>query len=500
MVVKKRFLANLYDSFLTIYPVIIVVLVLSAFIPISSEMLIAFLISVIILILGTALFTFGSELSLAEIGKKMGNSIIKSKKLWLILGVSLILGTILTIAEPDLRVLASQVTSIPSNFLIVVISLGVGLFMVIAALRSIFGWNLNIILLISYVLIGILTFVAPEDLIPFAYDSGGVTTGTISIPFIITLGVGLVSSRTDRKAKEDQFGLVALCSTGPIIMVILLSMLFKLDTTYDINSLLHEHFTIQVYLSNLVKALKDTMFSIAPIIVVFIIYQMISKGFSKKKMNKICYGLFFVVVGLIMFLLSVNVGFMDIAMFIGKSLSQSKYPLVLVPLIMVFAFFTAIAEPAVKVLVHEIDALTGGTVDKSHISIAIALGVSISAALSLIRIYTHTSFIYYAIPCYAVSLILMFFIPKYFAAIAFDVGGATGGTLTTAFLLPMVIGACDVYNGNVLTEAFGLAAFTSIIPIITVECVGVLYTIRTSSHQKIMSLDDSIISFEEVTS
>ena len=496
----KKFLNNLYDSFFTIYPVVLAVLLLANFMPLKVDMLYAFLISVILLIFGTALFTFGTDLSLTDIGQKMGNTIVKSKKLWIILGVSLILGTILTIAEPDLRVLAEQVTSIPSNLLIIIISVGVGLFMVIAALRSIFGLNLNIILLISYIIIGILTFIAPEDLIPFAYDSGGVTTGTISIPFIITMGVGLVASRTDKKAKEDQFGLVALCSTGPILMVLILSMIYKLDSSYDINALLHENFTFQVFLDGFIRAVKDTAFSILPIIVAFFLYQCLTKGASKKDLRRICLGFVFVIFGLILFLMSVNVGFMDVAMTIGKTLSDSNYAWLLVPLIMLFAFFTSIAEPAVKVIVHEIEVLTKGTVDKSHINVAIAVGVSISAALSLIRIYTHTSFIYYAIPCYAIALILMFFIPKYFAAISFDVGGATGGTLTTAFLLPMVIGACYVYNGNILTEAFGLAAFTSIIPIITVECVGVLYNIRIKSHKKVLLLDDSIISFEEVSS
>ncbi len=494
----KRFLNNLYDSFLTIIPVIITVCVLTFFLPFKIELLVSFLISSVLLIIGSALFTTGTEISLIDIGQKMGNRIIKSKKLWLILGVSLLLGTILTIAEPDLRVLAEQVTSIPSNIIILVISLGVGIFMVIAALRSIFGLNLNVILLISYLLIGILTFIAPSDLIPFAYDSGGVTTGTISIPFIITLGVGLVASRTDKKAKEDQFGLVALCSTGPILMVLILSMILKVDTTYDIHSLLHEEFSLQLYLDSFFQAIKDTLFSISPIIVVFIIYEIITNEISKRMLHRICFGFILVVSGLILFLMSVNVGFMDVAMFIGKTLSLGQYPWLLVPLIMFFAYFTSIAEPAVKVIVKEIELLTGGTVSKSHISTAIAIGVSASVALSLIRIYTHTSFLYYAIPCYVISLVLMFFIPKYFTAIAFDVGGATGGTLTTAFLLPMVIGACDVYNGNILTEAFGLAAFTSIIPIITVEFVGVLYNIRVQSRKKVMLLDDSIVSFTEV--
>ena len=497
MKMTKKFINYLIDSFFTIYPVSMMVVLLSFFLPMDIGMLFFFLLSTVFLVFGTALFSLGTDISLIDIGQKMGNRIVKSKKIWLVLLVSLLLGTILTIAEPDLRLLAEQVTSIPSNLLILVISLGVGIFMAIAALRSIFGLNLNWILFISYVIIGIFTFVAPSSLIPFAYDSGGVTTGTISIPFIITLGVGLVASRTDKKAKEDQFGLVALCSTGPILMVLLMSTLCKIDTTYDINTLVHDSYQFSLYFTSFIVSVKNALFSILPVIIVFIIYQLFTKELSKKELKRIIIGFLMVIFGLILFLTSINVGFMDAAMFIGKSLSLSSHPWLLVPLIMLFAFFTAIAEPAVKVIVNEIELLTGGTINKSHISTAIAIGVSASAALSLIRIYTHTSFIYYAVICYSLALILMFLIPKHFTAIAFDVGGATGGTLTTAFLLPMVIGACYVYNGNILTEAFGLAAFTSIIPIITVEFVGLLYVTRLNSVKKLQLLDDSIISFEE---
>ena len=492
----KRFLDNLYESFMTIYPIMITVILIFLFIPFNLNLMMSFIYSSVLLILGTSLFTFGAELSLVNIGQRIGTRIVNSKKLWLVLIVSLILGTILTIAEPDLRVLAEQVTSIPSNILIVIISGGVGIFMLIAALRSIYGFDLNNILLISYIIIGLLTLYAPADIIPFAYDSGGVTTGTISIPFIVTLGVGLVASRTDKKAKEDQFGLVALCSTGPILIVLLISILFKITPSYDINEFLHDSISFGTYIENFIIAIKDTLFSTLPVILVSIVYILITRELKKSQLKTIFFGFFYVVIGLVLFLLSVNVGFMEVAMYIGKSFSLTAHPWVLFPIIMFIAYFIAIAEPAVKVIVDKIELLTGGTVEKKHISTAIAIGVSLAAMISLIRIQTHTPFVYYAFPFYALALILMFFIPKYFTAIAFDVGGATGGTLTTAFILPMLIGACEVYHGNVLTDAFGLAALTSLIPIVTVEIVGILYSIRIKSKERVKLLDDTIISFE----
>lgn len=487
---------NFESSMITILPVVFMVLVLSLFIPISRDVLISFILSSVLLIMGSALFTFGADLSMIVIGNKIGKDLVKSKKIWLILIVGFIIGTVVTIAEPDLLVLAEQLTSIPSWLLIIVISLGVGVCVLLASARSLFGWNLNIMLLIGFSIIFLLMFLVPSDFIPVAFDSGGVTTGTISIPFILTLGMGLVANRIDKKAKEDSFGLVALASTGPIIMVLLLGLLMNQSGNMSFDSSIYTNFAFSNYITQLVINFKDVLMAISPIMIVFLIYYIFTRNVSKNELNKILFGTIITIVGLTIFLVASNVGFLNMGYYIGEYVvGSTSHKYMLIPIIMVLSFFIAIAEPAVVILIEQVEEFTEGAISKSILKVALAIGVSLAAGLSILRVLTRTSFLYYAVIGYGIALILMFLIPKVFTAIAFDAGGATGGSLTTTFLLPMAIGACVALGGNVYTDAFGLASMVSLVPIITVEVVGLIYQLKMNTTINVDMLDDSIIDY-----
>lgn len=496
----KKLKTEFKNSLETIIPVVIIVLILSLFIPMTPSFLISFILSSILLIIGSTLFTFGADLSMVIIGNKIGKDLVKSKKIWLILIVSFIIGTVVTIAEPDLIVLAEQITSISSLWLILLISIGVGLCLLLASARSLFGWDLNKILIISFIIIFILLGFVPKNFIPLAFDSGGVTTGTISIPFIITLGIGLVSSRLDKKAKEESFGLVALASTGPIIMVLLLGLFTNtnLDMTFD-NSM-YTNFDFSNYFIQTLLCFKDVMIAILPIIIVFIIYRKLTKKIKTLELHKIIFGILVTIIGLTIFLVAANVGFLNMGYFIGEYFGNSNFKYLLIPIIMIISYFIAIAEPAVIILIDQVEEFTNGSISKNVLKISLALGVSLAAGLSIIRVFTETSFIYYALIGYGISLILTFFIPKVFTAIAFDSGGATGGSLTTAFLLPIAIGACVSLDGNVYANAFGFASMVSLVPIITIEIVGLIYQIKTKYIERYNEFDDSIIDYNwEVT-
>lgn len=491
----KHIQNSLKEAVISIIPVVIVVMLLSLLIPMTPSLMISFFISSVILVIGTGLFTFGADISMLLIGEKIGNKLVRSKKISIILLVSLIIGIVTTIAEPDLRVLADQLTSIPSNTLIIIISVGVGVYMLLSSLRSIYNLDLNMMLLISFILIFILMIFVPSDFIPIAFDSGGATTGTISIPFIMTLGVGLTANRTDKKAKESSFGLVALCSTGPILMVMLMGIFFNNVSDVNLSELVNNSYGYNAYFSQLIVSLKDVLFSISPIIIVFIIYQLITKEINKLEMRKIVFGLFVIIIGLTLFLTAANVGFMDMGYLIGEYMADSEYKYLLVPIVMILAFFIAIAEPAVKILVDQIEELTEGSISKKSMNLGLSLGVSLAAGMSIVRAFTGLSFLYFVIPGYIICLALMFFVPKTFTAIAFDSGGATGGTLTTTFLLPIAIGVCLANDGNILTDAFGLAALVSLIPIITIQLIGLLYQVKNRRTISIEDLDESIIDY-----
>lgn len=491
----KNFKENIKESVVTIGPIILVVLLLALFIPMTPSFLISFLISSILLIIGCSLFTFGADLSMAIIGNKLGKDLVKSKNVVLILIASFIIGTVVTIAEPDLLVLAEQITSIPSFLLILTISLGVGACMLLASARSLYGLDLNKILIFCFSIIFILMLFVPIDFIPVAFDSGGVTTGTISIPFIITLGIGLVSSRVDNKAKEDSFGLVALASTGPILMVLLLGLFNGPEKQLVFDNSIYTNFSFFNYINQLSICLSNVLLAIIPILIVFIIYYFITKNVTEREFHKIILGIILTILGLTIFLVASNVGFLNMGYFIGEYIGNSQGKFLLIPLIMILAFFIAIAEPAVIVLINQINEFTGGSIPKKVLQVALALGVSIAAGLSMVRVFTGTPFVYYVLIGYGLALFLTFFIPKTFTAIAFDAGGATGGSLTTTFLLPITIGACYAVGGNVYTDAFGLASMVSLIPIITVEIVGVLYEIKLRIAARVDMLDDSIVDY-----
>lgn len=491
----KEFKRNLYSAAETILPIVLIVQIITLIIPVSRGVLISFLLSSILLIFGSAIFTFGADLSMVHIGNKIGKDLVKSKKIILILVVGFIIGTVVTIAEPDLLVLAEQLTSIPSWILILIISLGVGGCVLLASARSLFGWDLNIMLIIGFIIIFILMFFVPKDFIPVAFDSGGVTTGTMSIPFILTLGMGLVANRIDKKAKEESFGLVALASTGPIIMVLLLGLFMNYESGMSFDSSIYTEFSFYNYVTQLFVCFKDVLMAVLPIVVVFIVYYFISKRVSKRELHKIIFGIIVTIIGLTMFLVASNVGFLNMGYYIGNYITGTDYKYMLIPVIMILSFFIAIAEPAVVILIDQVEEFTEGGISKNMLKVALALGVSLAAGMAILRVFTGTSFMIYALIGYGIALLLTFFIPKVFTAIAFDAGGATGGSLTTTFLLPMAIGACVSLGGNVYTDAFGLASLVSLVPIITVEVTGLIYEVKRRIITRVETLDDSIVDY-----
>lgn len=492
----KKIKDDFLTSIQTIGPVVLIVLLLSLVIPMDKYFLLSFLLSSFLIVIGSTLFTFGADLSMVIIGNKIGKDLVKSKSIWIILFVSFIIGTVVTIAEPDLLVLSEQFTSVPTLLLVLIISFGVGLCLLLASIRSLFGLDLNKMLLIFFILIFILLFFVPPNFIPLAFDSGGVTTGTISIPFIITLGIGFVSNRIDNKAKEDSFGLVSLASTGPILMVLLLGLFYSPEEVMNFDNSIYTNFSFNNYIEQLIISFKQVLIATSPIVAVFIVYNKIKKNMKSKEIKRISTGIVITIIGLTIFLLAANVGFLNMGYYIGEYIASSSYKNLLIPIIMVISFFVAIAEPAVIILIDQVNELTEGAISKNVMKIALALGVSIASGLSIIRVFTATSFVYYAIIGYGIALILMAFIPRVFTAIAFDAGGATGGSLTTAFLLPMAIGACYATNGNVYTDAFGLASMVSLVPIITIEIVGVIYQIKMDYMLRDELLDDTIIDYD----
>ena len=508
-------LSKLKESLFSVLPVAVIVLIF-AVTPITdftTKEIVTFVVSAIMLILGIALFNVGADLAMTPMGEQVGAGLTKSKKLPLLLGVGFAMGVLITVAEPDLSVLAEQVKAVMnSTVLIVTVGVGVGLFLVIAISKIVFRKDLSALLIFFYMVLFALTAIMFENdkgvFLPMAFDSGGVTTGPITVPFIMALGVGVALNTGGRNAKENSFGLIALCSIGPMIAVMALSLASSGDMSYTLPD-----YSVEANLgANFAPALGagvrgvavalEVLIALGLIVVFFLILQFTVLKLPKQKLLQIGIGIVYTYVGLVVFLTSVKVGFMPIGFKLGAEIAEYSKPLLIV-FAFVIGLVVVLAEPAVHVLNKQVEQITNGAVSKKSMLIALSLGVGISIGLSVIRIIYGFSLLYYLIPGYLISLGLSFFVPKIYTAIAFDSGGVASGPLTSSFILPFAVGACAVLCGEqeVLNLAFGIVAMVAMTPLITIQLLGFRAVATAKVKEKIVMRrildadDEQIIDF-----
>lgn len=468
------------EALKSVLPITALVLVLCFFlVPVPNGALLSFVFGAALLVVGMGLFTLGTELSMSRIGQAVGAAITKSRRLGVIVGVALVMGVLITISEPDLTVLASQVPGVPDLTLILAVALGVGIFLVLALLRILFKVRMSLLLLISYGLVFILAIFVPGSFLAVAFDSGGVTTGPMTVPFILALGVGVASIRSDNDAENDSFGLVALCSVGPILAVMLLGIFFKPSEGAAVQSTLpdaqNSMTLFQTFAGALPQYALDVALALAPIALFFVVFQLVSLHMNKVAVLRIVAGLVYTYVGLVLFLLGVNVGFMPVGDYIGLLLGGSQTRWLLVPIGMVIGWFVVSAEPAVHVLNQQVYEMTAGAIPKKALKLSLSAGVSLSVGLSMLRVLTGIPLMYLLIPGYVIAMALMFFVPPVFTAIAFDSGGVASGPMTATFLLPLAMGACRAVGGNVAVDAFGVVAMVAMTPLIAIQLLGLVY-------------------------
>lgn len=469
--------AKLKEAVVAVVPIIIIVLILSFSIaPLTPSVILSFLMGAVMVIIGMMFFTLGAEMSMTPMGERVGARMTKSKNILLIIGLGFLLGVMITISEPDLQVLASQVPSIPNMTLILAVALGVGIFLVFALLRILFRISLSKMLVVFYLIVFVLAFLVPADFRAVAFDSGGVTTGPMTVPFIMALGIGIAAIRNDKSAADDSFGLVALCSVGPILAVLVLGMIFHpTESSYSATQIPQVEDTVELwhmFAHELPHYMGEIAISLLPIVVFFAIFQLVALRLNKRNLGKIIVGLVYTYIGLVLFLAGANVGFMPAGNYLGSVLADGPFRYLLVPLGALIGFFIVKAEPAVYVLNHQVEEITDGRISARAMGMALSLGVAASVALAMIRVLTGIPILYFLIPGYAVAIILSFKVPKIFTAIAFDSGGVASGPMTATFLLPLAQGACLAVGGNLVADAFGVVAMVAMTPLITIQIMG----------------------------
>ena len=477
----KALWIKLKESALSVLPVALIVLILNCtpLVNFTTTETVIFTCSSLALIIGIALFNLGADIAMTPMGEQIGSSLPKAGKFKTLLLVCFVMGVFITIAEPDLSVLASQVKEVINGTLLTVsIGIGVGLFLLLSVLKIVFRITLSQMLTFFYMLlfalVSLVLINGNASFLPLAFDSGGVTTGPITVPFIMALGMGVSASLGDKKDRESSFGFIALCSIGPILAVMLLGVFATGTIDYKIPI---DDYTMATEASGFFTALLHTMKEVAiallPIVVCFFALQILFMRLPKKRLHQIIVGIFYTFFGLVVFLTAVTIGFMPIGYKLGTQLAELPTGW-LVAIAFVLGFAVVLAEPAIHVLKRQVEMVTGGAVSKTSMLLALSIGVGLSIALSVIRIVFDFSILYYVIPGYFISLGLSFFVPKLYTAIAFDSGGVASGPLTSTFILPFVIGICFVLQGEsaILLDAFGLVAMVAMTPLITIQALG----------------------------
>lgn len=380
--------------------------------------------------------------------------------------------------------------------LILSVACGVGVFLVVAFLRMLFGIPLPPLLLIFYMIIFIFAFFVPKDFLSVAFDSGGVTTGPMTVPFIMALGIGISSIRSDRHAADDSFGLVALCSIGPILAVMILGMIYNPQEANYMPPVIPEIENSvqlwQLFALEFPTYMKEIAIALLPILLFFLIYQIVVLKLTKKKLIKIIVGLIYTYIGLVLFLTGVNVGFMPAGNYLGQIIAGLEKSWVLIPIAMVMGFFIVKAEPAVYVLNKQVEEITDGAISAKAMGMGLSIGVAVSLGIAMIRVLTGISILWFLIPGYAIALGISFFVPKIYTAIAFDSGGVASGPMTAAFLLPLAQGACVALGGNIVTDAFGVVAMVAMTPLITIQVMGLYAKITSTSDKRSTELKQPV--------
>ena len=495
------------ESLAAVVPITVIVLFLSVFIvPLEVGTIALFMFGAVLLIIGMGFFQLGAEISMTPLGEGIGGQLFKSRRLPLILLIAFIMGAIITIAEPDLQVLANQVESIPNQVLIWTVAVGVGVFLAVAVLRILFRIPLARILTILYAGLFILSFFALSEFVAVAFDAGGVTTGPMTVPFIMAVGIGLSAARSDKEGSSDSFGLVALCSVGPIMMVMLLGIFYNpTDAAYAAVEVSQIHTMQDVareFAVQLPHYAREVLFSMLPVLGVFVIFQLFSRRYHRYQVIKMTLGFVYTLIGLILFLTGVNVGFAPVGSLLGGELAARELRWILIPVGMIIGYYIVKAEPAVQLLNHQVEDITSGMISARTMNRCLSVGVAAAVALAMVRVLTGISIYWIIIPGYLAALILARFVPPIFVGIAFDSGGVASGPMTSTFLLPLAMGACISAGGNVVTDAFGVVALVALAPLIAIQLAGVAYRRKAAGKPapapaEAVSQDDEILELEE---
>ena len=480
---------KLKDILKSVLPVVFIVLVLNyTLTPLDAPVLMGFLTGTVFIIAGLVFFLIGVDIGITPLGTHMGSVLTKTNKMWIVAVAGIILGFFISVAEPGLLILAKQVDGVTTGHIssisiLIIVSIGLAVMLALGLVRAVYNFPLYKLLTILYLITFGLSIFSSREFLAIGFDASGATTGVLAVPFILALAVGVSSMKKDSKASEkDSFGLVAVASVGAVMSVLILDV-FTERQQFSAIAEAESTMTASIFGSFTGIApviLRDCFFSLLPLLVIFLVFQKISFKLGKRAFRKIIFGFIYAFIGLFLFLLGVNAGFMDVGTIIGKSLAvlENKYYIIIIAF--VIGLVTILAEPAVYVLTHQIDEVTSGYVKRGAVLTALSIGVGLAVALSVLRILTpELQLWHYLLPGYLIAIVLSYFVPKLFVGIAFDAGGVATGPMTATFILAFTQGAAEAADGaSVLIDGFGMISLVALFPIITLQILGLIFKIK----------------------
>ncbi len=487
---KSVFLSKIKEAIISVLPISLVVILLTLiFVPNCGWSIFSFSISTIFLIIGICLFSVGNETSLMKIGGFIGSHISKTKKIILMILLSFLIGTIVTIAESDLYILATQIPNISNFVFIITVGISVGFCLVLATLRIILNLKIKYVLAFAYSVIFVLMFFTSKTFLPIAFDASGVTTGSISVPFIIAFGLGISAVRSGDNNQDDSFGLLAMCSVGPIFAVMLMSVIMKnLGAVEVVNEVINYNSFNSVinqmgieFISNL----KDVALILLPICALFFIYNTVALKLPKQTILRILVGIVYTYIGITLFFVGAKLGFLPVSSKIATSIFN-KNPYLLIPIGLFIGLFIVIAEPAIQVLNKQVYDLSSGTISKVKMLVILSIAVAIAILLSVLRILFELNFLIIMCPLILLAVVLAFFCKDNITAIAFDSGGVAAGVISSTFVLPFMQGICLAKGLDLMTFGFGTVGIIVLVPIIIVEIMGIEMKIKENKNAKLI--------------
>lgn len=484
--------SKLKEVLMSVLPIVTIVIILNlTLVPMEEGVMARFLLGSVLIIIGLTIFLFGVELGITPIGVNLGTTLAKSGKLWFLIITGLILGFFISIAEPDLHILADQVDMVTGGLLsklliLLVVSIGVAVMLTLGLVRSVQNFPLHTMLTIVYGIILALAVLMSPEFLAISFDSSGATTGALTVPFILGLALGVSKMKKDSKSSEnDSFGLVGLASTGAILGIMVMSLIFRVgEISGEVDVEVVGSSIVGVFLTKLPIIAKEIAIALLPILIIYIFFQITSFKMSRSNVRKVLFGILFTFLGLVLFLLGVNGGFMGVGRVVGYELASLDHMGYIIGVAFILGMVTILAEPAVYVLTHQIEDVTSGYVRRNIVMATLSIGVALAVSLSIIRIIVpQVQLWHYLLPGYLISIILAHFAPELFVGIAFDSGGVASGPMTATFILAFAQGAAQaIPHADVMVDGFGLIALVATTPIVALLILGIIFKVKSKKE------------------